>query len=148
MYLHAYQSYLWNRMVSARIQRFGSEKAIAGDYVYVDKTIDDTEGVEEEGLDLSGNDQDEDVVSMDVDVPEEQKEEAENKALGKSKGGVAKVKILTEEEAQSTSILDVLMPMPGSEVNFQEDSWLNKLYLEMLNEDGLTPEEINMSKVS
>lgn len=137
-------------MVSARIQRFGSEKAIAGDYVYVDKTIDDTEGVEEEGMDLSGNDQDEDVVSMDVDVqaPEEEKEEVENKVLGKSKGGVAKVKILTEEEAQTTSILDVLMPMPGSEVNFQEDSWLNKLYLEMLNEDGLTPEEINMSKVS
>jgi tRNA pseudouridine13 synthase len=37
MYVHAYQSYVWNAIVSERIRRFGHEAPIVGDMVYIDK---------------------------------------------------------------------------------------------------------------
>ena len=36
MYVHAYQSYVWNAIVSERIKRFGHEAPIVGDVVYAD----------------------------------------------------------------------------------------------------------------
>ena len=37
MYVHAYQSYVWNAIVSERIRRFGHEAPIVGDMVYFDE---------------------------------------------------------------------------------------------------------------
>lgn len=37
MYVHAYQSYVWNAIVSVRFNRYGSEAAVVGDLVYVDE---------------------------------------------------------------------------------------------------------------
>ena len=33
MYLHAYQSYVWNHVVSERVKRFGCDKPLVGDLV-------------------------------------------------------------------------------------------------------------------
>jgi tRNA pseudouridine13 synthase len=41
MYVHAYQSYVWNAIVSERIRRFGHEAPIVGDMVYVDEGEDE-----------------------------------------------------------------------------------------------------------
>ena len=49
MYVHAYQSYVWNAIVSERIRTYGTEKAIVGDLVF-------ESGSERQNLD---NDQDE-----------------------------------------------------------------------------------------
>lgn len=35
MYVHAYQSYVWNAIVSVRLKRYGSEAPVVGDLVYV-----------------------------------------------------------------------------------------------------------------
>lgn len=41
MYVHAYQSYLWNRMVSERVRRFGALRPVPGDRVDVRRRAGD-----------------------------------------------------------------------------------------------------------
>ncbi|XP_061772861.1 pseudouridylate synthase 7 homolog isoform X1 [Nerophis ophidion] len=83
MYIHSYQSVVWNTMVSRRIDAFGL-KAVEGDLV------------------LRGT----------------------------------KAHILSEEEAESHSIHDIVMPLPGYDVIYPSHH-VGKGYKELLSADGL-----------
>ncbi|XP_061825352.2 pseudouridylate synthase 7 homolog [Nerophis lumbriciformis] len=83
MYIHSYQSVMWNTMVSRRIDAFGL-KAVEGDLV------------------LRGT----------------------------------KAHILSEEEAESHSIHDIVMPLPGYDVIYPSHH-VGKGYKELLSADGL-----------
>ncbi|KAG0319081.1 multisubstrate pseudouridine synthase 7 [Dissophora globulifera] len=48
MYVHAYQSYVWNHMVTERIRLYGSEKPVIGDLVAEDKAALEVPEDEEE----------------------------------------------------------------------------------------------------
>lgn len=62
-------------MVSARIERFGSEKAVAGDYVFVDQADEDAQGDEVVDGDVPEGGADEaDAMDVDAVAPGEQEE--------------------------------------------------------------------------
>ena len=63
MYVHAYQSYVWNAIVSERIRMHGAEKPAIGDLVFeksddpdaTEENVDDeAEGEEKDGNEESG----------------------------------------------------------------------------------------------
>ncbi|CAG8543921.1 17403_t:CDS:10, partial [Dentiscutata heterogama] len=63
MYVHAYQSYVWNKMVSERLRIFGCERPAIGDLVILDEELED------------------DIVDSDVIINSEDKKEIKVKIL-------------------------------------------------------------------
>ncbi|PWN47064.1 pseudouridine synthase [Violaceomyces palustris] len=118
MYVHAYQSYVWNRMASERIKEFGRDEAVEGDMV------------------LLGDEQD-----LDGDLDEEEGEGASSSSKAVKEG---KLKVLSSQEARSGeySIHQVVIPLPGSDVHFLEGSLHEKRYRSILAEDGLKPSDL------
>ncbi|CAG8554777.1 1269_t:CDS:10 [Cetraspora pellucida] len=96
MYVHAYQSYIWNKMVSERLRIFGCDKPIVGDLVILD---DDELG--------------DDIADSDVTINSEDKKEI-------------KVKILKEEDIPNYTIYDVVLPLPGYLVVYPNNNIFEK----------------------
>ncbi|KAF5019634.1 hypothetical protein F66182_8359 [Fusarium sp. NRRL 66182] len=112
MYLHAYQSYVWNHAASRRWELHG-ESVIAGDLIIVP-----TENTPLVG----GQDQDGD----DIVNPVEDDEDAPVRA-----------RPLTAEEAASGryTIFDIVLPTPGYEVVYPEND-IGEFYKEFMGRDG------------
>ncbi|TFK43436.1 pseudouridine synthase [Crucibulum laeve] len=133
MYIHAYQSYVWNAIVSERIRTYGAEKPIAGDLVF-----DTSKPEEGESMDVD---------AADGAAPIEEKGEAEEEeedtrgAHKKSrKPYVApRIKTLTEEDLDKYTIFDVIMPLPGTDVAYPGGK-LGERYREFLQMDSLDPD--------
>ncbi|CAE6491897.1 unnamed protein product [Rhizoctonia solani] len=140
MYVHAYQSYVWNAVVSERIKLFG-RAPVVGDIVYDD---DDTSG------DLGCRDDDagdEDGEGSKVEEANDAvDEDASEKARKEWKSGKRttprKVKILTEEDLSRYSMFDIVMPLPGTDVAYPGGK-LGEMYRQFLKLDGLNPEDFN-----
>ena len=88
------RSYLWNRLVSERVARFGALSPVVGDLV---QHSDDS------------------------------------------------IHVLDAETVSQHSMDDVVMPMPGADVHLPQDGWLEQLYKDMLQQDGLTPDSLSSS---
>ncbi|OCF71410.1 tRNA pseudouridine13 synthase [Kwoniella mangroviensis CBS 8886] len=118
MYVHAYQSYIWNIIVSERI-RLSSTEPLVGDLVFVDK---DTLG---EG----------DVPNPDS-VPAHAKDRKGRPLRKWATTSSPEVKQLTEEDLPNHTIFDVVMPLPGWDVDYPGGS-IGEKYAEALKRDGL-----------
>ncbi|OSX60298.1 hypothetical protein POSPLADRAFT_1075036 [Postia placenta MAD-698-R-SB12] len=134
MYVHAYQSYVWNAIVSERIKMHGAEKPVVGDLVFDTSSEKGADEDPEATAELAEGEQ-----------PVEDKD-ADNDALsGRSSKRSRKpwepfkVKTLTEEDVDKYSIFDVIMPLPGRDVAYPGGA-LGERYREFLRTDGLDPD--------
>ncbi|KAJ2498559.1 multisubstrate pseudouridine synthase 7 [Coemansia sp. RSA 1972] len=105
MYVHAYQSFVWNNAVSERIRVFGTQQAVPGDLVVVSSEFSDN-------------------AHAKSTAPEDSER-------------VAPV-LVTEENAHEFSIYDVVLPLPGWDVQYPEHQVKN-VYQDIMAKDGLSP---------
>ncbi|KAK3200613.1 hypothetical protein Dsin_024028 [Dipteronia sinensis] len=128
MYVHSYQSYLWNHAASVRVQKYGIEQIVVGDLVYCKG--DDTEkvmvGVNSECEDDDCNETDDGTTLDEIlgaDLPEEK---------------YKLVKTVTAEDinAGNYTIDDVILPMPGSRVIYPMNDVAN-VYHDFAKKDAI-----------
>ncbi|XP_044752070.1 pseudouridylate synthase 7 homolog [Coccinella septempunctata] len=120
LYLHSFQSIVWNKMVSIRIKKYGL-KPVENDLVVINDVFVENEiGV------------DESFVENFIDGKDEQEN---NPEIHKQK---QQVKALTESELSKYTIYDIVLPLPGYDVIYPEN--LKEEYKEELGKYGLTLE--------
>lgn len=121
LYTHAYQSLIWNIVVSRRIKEYGS-KLIVGDLVLVELDAPVTELNIEEAA----------AVEIDEDTPEI--EESKFKSMARP---------LTKEDLASGkySFYDMVLPLPGFDIKYPNNS-VADIYRELLEKDGLSSEKL------
>nr|GEU70304.1 multisubstrate pseudouridine synthase 7 [Tanacetum cinerariifolium] len=128
MYVHSYQSYLWNHAASMRVQKYGTEQVVVGDLVYTNeetayevKQIHDSEPEEIECNDLSENNH---------------LDEADAHA---SEGNFTSVKVVTNEDIASGhyTMTDIVLPLPGSRVIYPRND-IQQYYQDLADKDGVS----------
>ncbi|KAI0304237.1 pseudouridine synthase [Russula brevipes] len=130
MYVHAYQSYVWNAIVSERIKTWGADKPVPGDLVLESEMGDQT--AMGDSIDVEN---DEATMPPDADVDEP----ASGRKGNRKPWQAPRVKTLTDEDVDKYSIFDVVMPLPGNDVAFPGGA-LGEKYKEYLFKDGLDPD--------
>ncbi|KAG2212659.1 hypothetical protein INT47_000636 [Mucor saturninus] len=112
LYSHAYQSYIWNRVVTERSRLFGNDKPLVGDLVLV-----------------SGNSK--------AKTPDNRKFNNSGRRDPLNK----KIpKVLTEEDLENYTIADVVYPLPGRQTVYPENE-IKGLYEKFMAEDGISMEK-------
>ncbi|KAI4311007.1 hypothetical protein MLD38_035944 [Melastoma candidum] len=130
MYVHSYQSYLWNHAASVRVKKYGANQVVVGDLVYChgDKAPDvvRTDSCEY-GNDTSGDGGDmlDEASGMDLPV-----------------GGNTPVKVVTSEDISSSNytVDDIILPLPGSRVIYPAND-VAQVFEELAKKDGINLKE-------
>ncbi|CAG98300.1 pseudouridine synthase PUS7 [Kluyveromyces lactis] len=114
MYVHAYQSYVWNMVASERIKLFGLN-VIEGDLV-----VDETSAAESD--DQAKQDEDD----FDEDLRETK---------------FIRARPVTAEEvaAQTFTVNDVVLPTPGFDIVYPSNENLRQLYVDVMAKDNMDP---------
>jgi tRNA pseudouridine13 synthase len=146
MYIHAYQSYVWNAIVSERIRTYGCDRPIVGDLVFettkaaadMDVDVENETSVIDDGLEdlsdfsltilLSG------ITNNMCSVQSSTNDKKTRKPYV-----APRVRTLTEDDLDNYTIFDVIMPLPGTDVAYPGGK-LGERYREFLRMDGLDPD--------
>ncbi|KAL4305707.1 hypothetical protein HN51_039680 [Arachis hypogaea] len=127
MYVHSYQSFLWNHAASTRVQKYGTEQVVLGDLVYCKEnpTGKVTGIVGPECDDDCGDRYDS---NIEEEVSEDTQEESNNY-----------VKVVTAEDLNlgCYTIEDVILPMPGSRVIYPTND-VAKVYHDLADKDRIS----------
>nr|CAH7742870.1 unnamed protein product [Callosobruchus chinensis] len=118
-YMHSFQSLIWNKMVSKRIQLFGLHP-VEGDLVL---SGDSKEDICNEADDIN----------LDGGEDELEKEDSDTENTSKPV-----VKKLAKEDLTNYTVYDIVLPTPGYDIVYPEN--LKQYYKEVLEEFGLTLE--------
>jgi tRNA pseudouridine13 synthase len=117
MYVHAYQSYVWNVVASARMS-LSSTQALEGDLVLVKSASAPS-------------------AEKELNDPDEGGEFS----LDETQESLATIKTLTADDIASGdyTIHDIVLPTPGFEVTYPPRDDLRRAYVETMSRDGLDP---------
>jgi tRNA pseudouridine13 synthase len=143
MFVHGWQSYIWNTVLSERVRLFGCDKPVVGDLVYsaaegsgegdeeeeiLDEEDDGTTAVDPESLDPN----------LDDDETGEEVTHLSKPTAVIKKSKVAKARALTEQDIASNryTIFDVILPLPGFSIIYPEGV-LGDRYKQIMKDDGL-----------
>eukprot|EP01133_Synstelium_polycarpum_P014169 gene14169-16701_t len=118
LYPHAYQSFLWNRMASARIERYGFAAPVAGDIVVLEETTKATATTTEE-------DSSEILEAVEDEANDDDKAEF-------------KVAIVSEDDVANKryTMSQVVLPMAGTDIQYPTNE-IGALYHSTMKEDGI-----------
>ncbi|KAJ2804980.1 multisubstrate pseudouridine synthase 7, partial [Coemansia helicoidea] len=115
MYVHAYQSFIWNAAVSERIRLFGIGSPVPGDLVMPAHGL----SAAAQGADDAAMDGEEGCAPKD-----------------------AQPVLVTAENAGQYTIYDVVLPLPGWSVKYPANA-VNAVYAELMAKDGLSVLEMD-----
>ncbi|CAH1427928.1 unnamed protein product [Lactuca virosa] len=128
MYVHSYQSYLWNHAASMRVQKYGNEEVVLGDLVYCNE--ESCNEIKE--------------VKVNDSEYEQNNDSLENNHLDEadalpSEGTCTSVKVVNKEDILSGNytVSDVVLPLPGSRVIFPNND-IQQYYQDLADKDGVS----------
>lgn len=130
LYVHSYQSFIWNKLTTLRIKLFGL-KVVAGDLVLL-KNSNLSEAIET-SADLCDetNLQDDAKIHLNLSEKEQKNGDDYHQNLDSN------IVIVTEEDKHNYSIFDVVLPMIGSRVRCPQNA-IGKELDNILAKDGLS----------
>jgi len=130
MYVHSYQSFVWNQMASERVELFGIDHPVPGDLVAIETLKKEDE-----------------ISSIDSEKSEKENEILENSLVTEEDIAEEKisyrVKIVTEEDvhANTYQIEQVVLPLPGYSIQYPTHK-IGERYREIITSDGLNPDNL------
>ena len=131
MYIHAYQSYLWNEAASERVLKHGADKVIAGDLVIPRSTLQ----AARKAMAMPQHHQQDDST-----VQKEENEEEEPVVENEADVAVnVEPHVVTAEEAAAGkySFDDVVLPLIGHRVKYPEND-IADVYRSIAERDGVS----------
>jgi len=136
-YIHAYQSYLWNTVVSKRLSKFGP-KPIVGDLVYVPGS-----GGSEVDAEMELMNEESSTVEPENDQSSEKAADGE-KSNPKAQRNKRKVMFIDENNMKDFTINDIVLPLPGFDITYPSNE-VAGWYTELLQADGMTEMDFKQS---
>ncbi|KAM7508502.1 hypothetical protein LguiA_018955 [Lonicera macranthoides] len=130
MYVHSYQSYLWNHAASMRAQKYGNEQVVLGDLVYCKEEITEkVTGVSTSECEDESNNIDTFDCSLVDEIPD----------INLSEERSIVVKAVTKEDlvAGNYTVDDVVLPLPGSRVIYPSND-IGKVYQDLAKKDSIS----------
>ncbi|KAJ4761864.1 Pseudouridylate synthase 7-like protein [Rhynchospora pubera] len=124
MYVHSYQSYLWNHAVSLRVQKYGISQVVVGDLVYCKDSLP------EEGTVIDSSE-------IESDAADAFLLDASSESQPEEKLPVVKVVDHEDISKGAYTFEDVVLPLPGSRVIYP-DNEVASIYHEMAEKDGIS----------
>ncbi|XP_031248960.1 multisubstrate pseudouridine synthase 7-like isoform X1 [Pistacia vera] len=132
MYVHSYQSYLWNHAASMRVEKYGTEQVVVGDLVY--SKADNTEEL------TCVNSECEAENCNDIDDCG-QLDEVSATELPVGRNNLVKTATAEDIHTGKYTIDDVILPMPGSRVIYPTNE-VAEVYHRLAKKDGINLTEI------
>ena len=127
MYLHSYQSLVFNKVLTERLAQSGLKVAV-GDLF--SKEEDGAEMGEDAVVESEGESTSAEKKSEEAPPPPEEKGEEAKKKRSR------KVEVVTEENIGEVSVFDLVLPLPGADIRYPENR-TRFLYEVELAKDGL-----------